>query len=108
MTKQEAKEFIVQSIKDDVDVAKIADAIRALDQEPCEDAIGRQAVLDIVNNPLNIRLDEIIKKLPPVTAIKDNCINRSRCKGCKYFNTDTIRCIFTDIPETWELNNGHF
>jgi hypothetical protein len=32
-----------------------------------EDCISRQAVLDIVNNPLNIRLDEIIKKLPPVT-----------------------------------------
>lgn len=35
--------------------------------EPCEDAISRQAVLDIVNNPLNIRLDAIIKDLPPVT-----------------------------------------
>ena len=33
---------------------------------PCPDAISRQAVLDIVNNPLNIRLDEIIEKLPPV------------------------------------------
>lgn len=36
-------------------------------KEPCEDAISRQAVLDIVNNPLNIRLDEIITKLPSVT-----------------------------------------
>ena len=42
-------------------------AVKALDQEPCGDSISRQAVLDIVNNPLNIRLDEIIKKLPPVT-----------------------------------------
>lgn len=42
-------------------------AIKALEQEPCDDCISRQAVLDIVNNPLNIRLDEIIKKLPPVT-----------------------------------------
>ena len=42
-------------------------AVKVLDQEPCDDAISRQAVLDIVNNPLNIRLDEIIKKLPPVT-----------------------------------------
>ena len=37
-----------------------------LEQEPSGDAISRQAVLDIVNNPLNIRLDEIIKKLPSV------------------------------------------
>lgn len=42
-------------------------AIKALEREPCEDCISRQAVIDIVNNPLNIRLDEIIKKLPPVT-----------------------------------------
>lgn len=42
-------------------------AVKVLEQQPCEDAISRQAVLDIVNNPLNIRLDEIIKKLPPVT-----------------------------------------
>ena len=38
----------------------------ALEQEPCEDAISRQEVLDVVNNPLNIRLDEIIKQLPSV------------------------------------------
>lgn len=31
-----------------------------------DDLISRQAVLDIINNPLNIRLDEIIKKLPSV------------------------------------------
>ena len=48
-------------------VETIREAIKALEQEPCDDCISRQAVLDIVNNPLNIRLDEIIKKLPPVT-----------------------------------------
>ena len=43
--------------------------------KPCTDAVSREAVLDIVNNPLNIRLDEIIKKLPSVTPVyggKDN------------------------------------
>ena len=39
-------------------------------QNPCNDAISRQAVLDIVNNPLNIRLDEIIKGLPSVKPQK--------------------------------------
>lgn len=33
----------------------------------CEDCVSRQAVLDVVNNPLNIRLDKIIEGLPPVT-----------------------------------------
>ena len=47
-------------------VEPIQMAIKALEQEPCDDVVSRQAVLDIVNNPLNIRLDEIIKKLPSV------------------------------------------
>ena len=32
----------------------------------CDDCISRQEAIDVVNNPLNIRLDEIIKKLPSV------------------------------------------
>jgi adenine specific DNA methylase Mod len=55
-------------------------------KEPCDDAISRQAVLDIVNNPLNIRLDEIIKKLPPVTPAENpdiNNVNIYRC-SCGY------------------------
>jgi len=47
----------------------LKDYKRLLEQQPCEDAISRQAVINIVNNPLNIRLDEIIKKLPSVTPI---------------------------------------
>ena len=34
MTREEAIEFIAQSIKSDVDMAKVADAIKALEQEP--------------------------------------------------------------------------
>lgn len=37
--------------------------------KPSEDAVSRKAVLDVVNNPLNIRLDDIIKKLPSVTPV---------------------------------------
>ena len=33
---------------------------------PAEDAVSRKAVLDIVNNPLNIRLDDIIRKMPSI------------------------------------------
>ena len=40
------------------------------------DCISRQAVLDIINNPLNIRLDEIIKKLPSVT-LTQNCVENA-------------------------------
>ena len=34
MTREEAIEFIAQSVKSDVDMALVADAIKALDQEP--------------------------------------------------------------------------
>lgn len=50
------------------------------------DLISRQAVLDIVNNPLNIRLDEIIKKLPSV-----NPQEPIRCKDCIHNNNCDIQ-----------------
>jgi hypothetical protein len=34
MTREEAKEFIAQSVKSDVDMAKVADALNVLEQEP--------------------------------------------------------------------------
>ena len=34
MTKEEAIEFITQSVKSDIDMALVADAIKALEQEP--------------------------------------------------------------------------
>ena len=40
--------------------------------------------------------DDILK------TIKDNCHNRTRCKGCKYLNTDTVRCKFVGVPSEWE------
>ena len=53
MTKEEGLEFIAKSIKNDVDMAMVADAIEALSAEPCEDCedcISRKAVLDIVDS----------------------------------------------------------
>lgn len=58
-------------------------AIEKVKQEPCDDAISRQAVLDIVNNPLNIRLDAIIKKLPSVTQKSETVTEfADRCREC--------------------------
>ena len=39
MTREEAIEFIAQSVKSDVDLAKVADALKALEQEPVLDKI---------------------------------------------------------------------
>ena len=54
MTNGEALEFIAQSIKSDVDMAMVADAIKALEQESTTkndlgvDAVSRQAVIDLM------------------------------------------------------------
>jgi allophanate hydrolase subunit 1 len=48
MTKEEAIEFIAQSVKSDVDMAKVADAIKALEQEPVLDKLRAEiAELDV-------------------------------------------------------------
>lgn len=41
MTREEAMEFIAQSVKSDVDMAKVADAIKALEQEPVLEKINK-------------------------------------------------------------------
>lgn len=59
MTKEEAKEFIIQSIKDDVDVAEIANAISILEQPtkklyerflPCTCGCNRRSEWTFYNN----------------------------------------------------------
>lgn len=81
MTNQEAKKKLYMEwqkfLEDNIDYAGISDAyktaFKALDQEPCEDAISRQAVLDCFTATKLKKFDfilharEEIKKLPPVT-----------------------------------------
>ena len=74
-------------------------AIKALEQEPCEDTISRQAVIDatvkknsIWNNITNSKgenLEEIISQLPPVTLQP----KMGYCKECKYFEYDSMAKI---------------
>lgn len=78
-------ELVMPSKEPIIEAYKLA--IEALKTKPCEDCISRQTVLDIVNNPLNIRLDEIIKKLPPVTPKSKTAhwihfANSDDCSGC--------------------------
>ncbi len=47
------------SVKEALDIA-----IKALEQEPCEDTISRQAIIDMLNYGI---LEDNIKKLPSVT-----------------------------------------
>jgi hypothetical protein len=42
-------------------------SIKALEQEPCDDAISRQAVLDLLKNTNNGWIINKVLQLPPVT-----------------------------------------
>ena len=53
MTREEALEFIAQSVKSDVDMAKVADAIKALEQEPILDKID-----EIITDALDKSTDQ--------------------------------------------------
>lgn len=85
---------ILESLKSYTVKPEILDkAIKVLEQEPCDDAVSRQAVLDIVNNPLNIRLVDIIKALPPVTLkekIGHWVNNHTKCSNCKWGMEDDV------------------
>ena len=66
MTREEAKEFIAQSVKSDVDMALIADAIKALEQEPkyyppCEDCHKRMDEIRRIYDKLQDSNDKIIE-----------------------------------------------
>lgn len=85
-------------------------AIRALEQEPCGDAISRQAVLDYIYNDLGLGDEEngkdaerqielersykYVKSLPPITPhpkierwIPDRC-DMYICQNCSHTYTD--------------------
>ena len=72
-------------------IARNGMAIKALEQEPCEDVVSRQAVIDEIEfyqiNPQHfdfVSLIDNIKDLPPVTSEckKGKWINKSQKSGC--------------------------
>lgn len=77
MTREEAKEELIQSLTDNhiSDPEAVEMAIKALEQKPCGDMISRQAVLDEafeVDTKEYGRIDVVgvdaINSLPPVTS----------------------------------------
>ena len=79
MTREEAKEKLYMewqgSLEDNIDYAGVSDAykmaIEALEQQPCEDCISREAVLDLCDSKdpeYKVRyFKEDVECLPPVT-----------------------------------------
>ena len=64
-------------------------AIQALDQEPCEDAISRQAVLDMMQMRISGKeLYKAVYELPLVNPTKTG-----RCEDCKWWrDSDGTYC----------------
>jgi len=61
MTREAAKEFIAQSVKSDVDIALVADAIKALEQEPVIDKI--RAEIEQITDTMGVSYNQYISKI---------------------------------------------
>ena len=107
MTREEAIEFIKNIIGEEsgrcigkegfyaeligYHIGALEMAITALSQEPCDDAISRKAVCDIledIRDCISVEgywaILERLKKLPSVTQ------KSGKCKNCKYFEYDSV------------------
>jgi len=114
MTKEQAIEWLKSlNYCDGEETQEVAQAIeiaiKALEQQPCDDCISRQAVLDILSHYAhNFGADNEIKALPSVTPtqciatvqfskddlreicnerIEIECIHGT-CKDCRWLTTD--------------------
>ena len=102
MTNQEAS-FILENIDrrvcDDELNEALDMAIKALEQEPCEDAVSRQAVLDLIEHynsdglgavfygyEEGVKFANAVNKLPSVKQEP----KVGHCKDCKYFEYDSV------------------
>jgi len=82
----EADTTLDEVYKSMIDALEIA--IKALEQEPCKDAIGREDMLDAIGHGTTYTSEElqrIIKGLPPVNPQKcDRCEVGNPCLYCKH------------------------
>ena len=103
--KQIEKDIYVCSIESDladdmkscIKSCAIHSAIEELEQEPCEDAISRQAVDELSKELVHTTRDkadflcnfwEGLRKIPPVTPKPKT--KTVYCKECKYFEYDSV------------------
>lgn len=86
----------------DKEIHTIKLAIKALKQEPCEDAVSRQAVIDIIefedkwlldakghNKDTEIAFSGIKTKITNLPSVQPKA-KQGRCKDCKYFEYDSV------------------
>jgi hypothetical protein len=130
MTREEAKSCIgtiemlqrlaynIHGVMDVIDADNCKKIIKALEQEPCEDAISRKAVINQIfystdNNGdvvLGSALRERIEKLPSVTPTNKECVDCVSRKAvldmAKSYNTDgydSYTPLVVDVEDIEEL-----
>lgn len=105
MTREEATEFIAQSVKSDVDMSKVAAAIKALEQEPTADNDSAvDCIVDVLGSYTDLDIpykreiaENILTNLPSVTSqprkghwipvFQGDEIIDYRCSCCEFGNT---------------------
>ena len=88
------------------DMKKALDmAIKALEQEPCEDAISRQAV--------DVRLEEIINEMETIFAdIREKNVDDSVCGLCEYdcdhgIDGSSFECLGFEKDDCFKLKDKY-
>lgn len=101
MTREEAiNKWIIPAIKNTWNEKKCEEIIKALEQQPCDDAISRESTLKAMIEQLGIRnedyllpaeatLYKVVKNMPPVTPKPEI----GHCKDCKHFEYDSVAKI---------------
>ena len=96
MSREEAIKELTELLPEEflseyTDAIKIG--IKALEQEPCEDAVSRQVAINIVKDMRGLARADVLsdavkqlKELPPVTPQP----KMGHCKDCKYFEYDSV------------------
>lgn len=113
MTREEARErlrgILTEAVEFENSVCYVTEedrepleiAIKALEQEPCEDAISRQAIIDEMEKRHaegDCITKGFVKNLPPVNPqVKtghwiyvDECHEHGRCSECGYGSVDLV------------------
>ena len=96
MSREEAIKELTELLPEEflseyTDAIKIG--IKALEQEPCEDAVNRQVAINIVKDMRGLARADVLsdavkqlKELPLVTPQP----KMGHCKDCKYFEYDSV------------------
>ena len=68
----------------------LKDYKRMLQQEPCEDCISRQAVIDACDQSIN--LFEAVDRIKELSSVTPQ-LKTGRCKDCNYFEYDSVAIV---------------